>query len=228
MPSSTEKLPAGAYNPPMPEAFPAVQGPVAVFTRAEDESVIRRRIRYQREADVSWTDRIVSQPGCEGLYGCIQCGTCSASCPLAIYMDFTPRRIIQLVREGFHHDVLRSQTIWLCASCYACAVHCPQGIHITDVMYTLKREAIAANVAPKRFPIPVLAGTFYDMVRKRGRSSEFWIVLRMTLRTSPLALFSMTRTGLALLRTRRLSLALHRVKGTRELQAMLPPAEEVR
>jgi|PlaIllAssembly_1097288.scaffolds.fasta_scaffold02778_3 quinone-modifying oxidoreductase, subunit QmoC len=227
MPSSTEKLPAGAYNPPMPEAFPVVQGPVAVFTRAKDESVIRRRIRYQREADVSWTERVVSQPGCEGLYGCIQCGTCSASCPLAIYMDFTPRRIIQLVREGFHHDVLRSQTIWLCASCYACAVHCPQDIHITDVMYTLKREAIAANVAPKRFPIPVLAGVFYDMVRKHGRTSEFWVVLRLLLRTNPLGFFSMARTGIALLRTRRLSFVQDRIKARGELQALLPPAEEV-
>ena len=227
MPSSPDAIPPRAYNPPMPEAFPVAQGPVAVFTRAKDESLIRRRIRYQREADVSWTDRIVSQPGCEGLYGCIQCGTCSASCPLAIYMDFTPRRIIQLVREGFHHDVLRSQTIWLCASCYACAVHCPQDIHITDVMYTLKREAIAANVAPKRFPIPVLAGVFYDMVRKHGRTSEFWVVLRLLLRTNPLGFFSMARTGIALLRTRRLSFVQDRIKARGELQALLPPAEEV-
>ena len=60
-----------------------------------------------------------------------------------------PRRIIQLVREGFRHDALRSQTIWLCASCYACAVHCPQDIHITDVMYTLKREAIAREAVAR-------------------------------------------------------------------------------
>ena len=227
MPSSPDPIPSGAYNPPMPEAFPAVHGAVAVFTKAKDESVIRRRIRYQREADVAWTERIVAQPGCEGLYGCIQCGTCSASCPLSIYMDFTPRRVIQLVREGFRHDALRSQTIWLCASCYACAVHCPQDIHITDVMYTLKREAIAEKVAPKHFPIPVLANVFYDMVRKHGRTSEFWVVLRLMLRTHPLGLLGMARTGIAMIRTGRLSLTIERVKAQRELQSMLPPAEEV-
>jgi len=226
MPSSIDTSKTHGPNPIMPDAFPAVQGPVAVFTRAKDESLIRRRIRYQREADVGWTQRVMSQPGCEELYACIQCGTCSATCPLSIYMDFTPRRVIQLVREGFRQDALRSQTIWLCASCYACAVQCPQQIHITDVMYTLKREAIAAKLAPRRFPIPVLASVFYKMVRSRGRTSELWVVMRLMLRTNPLGMLSMARTGLALLRTGRLSLSLERVKARHELQAMLPPTEE--
>ena len=227
MPSSTDTTQNYAPNPTTPDAFPVAQGPVAVFTRAKDESLIRRRIRYQREVDVGWTQRMVAKPGCEELIACIQCGTCSGTCPLSIYMDFTPRRIIQLVREGFRQDALRSQTIWLCASCYACAVLCPQNIHITDVMYTLKREAIAEKLAPKRFPIPVLAGVFYNMVRTHGRTSEFWIVLRLMLRTNPLGLLSMARTGIALLRTGRMSLGQERVKARHELQAMLPPNEEV-
>lgn len=227
MPDSTDTTQTPAPNPTTPDAFPVAQNPVAVFTRAKDESMIRRRIRYQREADVGWMQRIVAKPGCEELYACIQCGTCSATCPLSIYMDFTPRRVIQLVREGFRQDALRSQTIWLCASCYACSVLCPQGIHITDVMYTLKRKAIAEKLAPKRFPIPVLAGVFYNMVRNHGRTSEFWIVLRLMLRTNPLGLLSMARTGIALLRTGRLSLRQERVKAIHELQALLPPTEEV-
>ncbi len=180
-----------------------------------------RLLRYQREADNEWTRRVASRPGCEGLYSCLQCGTCSATCPLSIYMDYTPRRIIQLVREGFHDDALRSQTIWLCASCYACAVHCPQNIHITDVMYTLKREAIQSNRSPKHFPIPVLAREFYDMVARRGRSSEFWLVMRLMLKTTPLGLFKMAGSGLALLRTGRLSLKSERIRGVAELQSAL-------
>jgi len=183
---------------------------------------MERHIRYQREADVEWTRRIAEKPGCERLFSCIQCGTCSGTCPLSVYMDYTPRRVIQLVREGFRDDALKSKTIWLCASCYACAAHCPQDIHITDVMYTLKREAIADNLAPKRFPIPVLAREFYDMVRKNGRSSEFWLVLRMMLKSNPLGLFAMAGSGLALLRTGRLSLRSERIKHIDQLQRALP------
>ncbi len=181
------------------------------------------QIRYQREADPEWTRRILARPGCERLMSCMQCGTCSGTCPLSLYMDFTPRRIVQLVREGFREDALRSRTIWLCASCYSCAAHCPQDIHITDIMYTLKREAIREHLYPNsRFPIPVLAQEFYKMVRRRGRSSEFWVVLRLMLRTNPLGLFSMTRAGLALLRTGRLSLKRERIQRVDELQRALP------
>ena len=150
---------------------------------------MQRELRFQREADPEWARQVSERPGCEGLFSCLQCGACSGTCPLSIYMDFGPRRIVALVREGFRKDALSSNTIWLCASCYSCAVHCPRQIHITDVMYSLKREAIQNHLYPAGFPIPVLAQEFYKMVRRRGRSSEFWLVLRMALRSNPLILF---------------------------------------
>jgi heterodisulfide reductase subunit C len=136
-------------------------------------------------------------------------------------MDISPRRITALVREGFREDALSSQTIWLCASCYSCAVHCPRQIHITDLMYSLKREAIRHKLHPRRLPAPVLAQEFCKMVSGRGRSSEFWLVLKMALRSNPLALLGMTRTGWDMLRTGRLSLKRERIKETEELQALL-------
>ena len=165
-----------------------------------------RQMKFQREADADWALRVSQRPGCEGLFSCLQCGTCSGTCPLSIYMDFAPRRIIALVREGFRQEALRSQTIWLCASCYSCAVHCPREIHITDVMYGLKREAMRDRLYPKRLPIPVLAQEFCRMVRQKGRNSEFWVVLRMALRSNPLLLLGMVGSGWDLLRTGRLSL----------------------
>jgi heterodisulfide reductase subunit C len=142
-------------------------------------------------------------------------------------MDFAPRRIIALVREGFREDALSSQTIWLCASCYSCAVHCPRQIHITDVMYSLKREAIRDMMYPRRFPIAVLAQEFYRMVRRRGRSSEFWVVLRLALRTNPFMLFGMIRTAWNLLRTGRLALPhdRDRIQGIADLDRYIVPRE---
>jgi heterodisulfide reductase subunit C len=177
--------------------------------------------RFQREADPQWAHRVRQLPGCERVFSCIQCGTCSGTCPLSIYMDYTPRRIIAMVREGFHKDALSSRTIWLCASCYSCAVHCPQNIHITDVMYSLKREAIKGGVFPRRFPIPILAHEFYRMVKRRGRISEFWLVLRLALRSNPLSLLGMAGSGWGMLRTGRLSLKRERIRGLRELQREL-------
>lgn len=180
-----------------------------------------RTLRYQREADPAWAARIRSLPGADTLFSCLQCGTCSGACPLSIYMDFTPRRVIALVREGFRQDVLSCQTIWLCASCYACVVHCPQNIRITDLMYSLKREAIRAGLYPKRLPIPALAQEFYRMVQRRGRISEFWLVLRMALRSNPVGLLAMARTGWELFRKGRLPLAVEGIRGVQELRREL-------
>ncbi|MDW8105537.1 MAG: heterodisulfide reductase, partial [Armatimonadota bacterium] len=121
----------------------------------------------------------------------------------------------------------RSKTIWLCASCYACAVECPQNISITDVMYRLKREAIASGIYPKRFPIPVLAREFYEMVRRRGRNSEFWVVFWMAMRTNPLVLLSMARTGWELWRTGRMSLRLRGIQRRGDLQYLPAASKEV-
>ena len=188
---------------------------------------IQTTIKYQREAVPEWPHEIAKLPGCEKLLSCIQCGTCSGSCPLSIYMDYTPRRIINLVREGFRKEALASQTIWLCASCYCCAVRCPQKIQITDVMYTLKREAIKSGLFPKRFAIPVLAREFHNMVARRGRSSEMWLVMRMALKSNPMILFTMIGTGWQLFRTGRMTLRMDKIKRVHELPRDSKKAMEV-
>ncbi len=186
---------------------------------------MQRKMKFQREADPGWARAVSQRPGCEGLMSCLQCGTCSGTCPLSIYMDFAPRRIIAFVREGFRREALTSQTIWLCASCYSCAVHCPRQIHITDVMYSLKREAMQENLYPARYPIPVLAQEFYKMVLRRGRSSEAWLVLRLALRSDPAMLVGMIGTGWRLLRAGRLSFRRDRIANPRGLENELAARE---
>jgi heterodisulfide reductase subunit C len=131
------------------------------------------------------------------------------------------------VREGFRSDALSSQTIWLCASCYSCTVHCPHNVHITDLMYSLKREAIKHRMFPPRFPIPVLAREFYDLVRKHGRNSEMWLVVRMALKSNPFILLGMAKYGFSLMRTGRMSLKQERIKRIQELQRELAAPAEV-
>jgi quinone-modifying oxidoreductase subunit QmoC len=186
----------------------------------------QRQIKYQRDADPGWGRRVSAQPGCERLYSCTQCGNCSGTCPLSIYMDISPRRIMALVREGFRDDALRSQTIWLCTCCYACAADCPQKIGITDIMFSLKREAIENRIYPKRFPVPVLAQEFFKMVRAHGRSAEFWLTMRMALRTNPLALFSMLRLAWQLWRAGRLPIRSENIHRLTEFQGAIRRAKE--
>lgn len=52
-------------------------------------------------------------------------------------MDHTPRQLFAMIRAGMHDEALKSNTPWICVSGYHCVVRCPQGVHITDVMYDL-------------------------------------------------------------------------------------------
>src|SRR5512136_1554615 len=109
----------------------------------------KRTIKYEADRVKGFGRDVMRMPGCEQLETCIQCGTCSGVCPLSIYMDYTPRQVIELVRTDFKNEVLQIQTIWLCSSCYACTTECPRQIRITDIMYELKQRAIREGVFPK-------------------------------------------------------------------------------
>ena len=164
-----------------------------------------RKIKYEAELDKRFQKEIAKEAWGEHLLGCIQCGTCSGTCPVSHYMDYTPRRIIAMTRAGFKQDILNCFTIWLCASCYECTVECPKEIKITDVMYALKQRAIADGVYPKGFPTPVLAREFYRMVQTHGRSSELWLMMNVMMKTNPMDAMKSSRLGLKLMRQGRLS-----------------------
>jgi heterodisulfide reductase subunit C len=179
------------------------------------------RFRYEAELDLKFPEEVASMPGGRALFACIQCGTCSGTCPLATYMDYSPRKIIAMTRAGFKEEVLRSFTIWLCASCYACAVECPRKIKITDFMAELKQRAIHEGFAPKRFPAAVLAREFFEAVRKRGRNTESRLVLRLYAKTNPLKILDQALLGLRLLRTGRFSLRAESVKDRQQIDQLL-------
>lgn len=186
----------------------------------------RTHCRYAEDVNPAFPVEIMARPGGEALRDCIQCGTCSGACPMSIYMDLTPRRVIALTRAGLERDVLEAKTPWLCASCYECQVRCPRAIKVTDIMYALKRRAIEKGTYPKHFAIPVLAKAFHNMVAKHGRNAESRLVVELMLRTNPLGMLKMAPLGLKLLTRGRMLLGQDRIKNLGQLKAVLGGMEE--
>jgi heterodisulfide reductase subunit C len=108
----------------------------------------------------------------EPLKTCIQCGTCSGTCPAAPYMDHTPRLLISMINRGMKEEVLASNTFWYCASCYHCTVRCPQDIDITELMYALKRYSIWKGKYKEGLIGPTFSESFVKMIVRSGRSFE--------------------------------------------------------
>lgn len=185
---------------------------------------VTRTVKYEAERTRGFGREIMAVPGCERLQSCIQCGTCSGTCPLSVYMDHSPRQIMALVRADFKEEVLRSNSIWLCASCYACTVECPREVGITEIMYALKQRAIAEGEYPKHFSIPVLAREFTRMVAKKGRITETLLVMRLFLKANWRAVLRSWRLGFGLIRTGRFVVRSERIERQAELAAMLAAA----
>jgi heterodisulfide reductase subunit C len=167
---------------------------------------------------------MAATPGDNRLNHCIQCGSCGGSCPSGAEMQHTPRRLFALIRAGERETVLMSNAPWYCVSCYYCTVRCPQNIHITDVMYTLKAMAIQAGLYHDA-TLPDFSETFVDYVEKYGRSFELGLATRFNLRHHPLSLAGMAPLGLGMLKRGRIDLTPHRIEGMAQLTAILERAK---
>ncbi|TXT21199.1 MAG: heterodisulfide reductase subunit C [bacterium] len=74
---------------------------------------------------------------------CMQCGLCSGSCPTHFHdgWDHAPHEIFMLIRAGKRDEVLQSQGMWMCTSCYNCYVRCPRKVPVTHVMHDHRRPS---------------------------------------------------------------------------------------
>lgn len=165
-------------------------------------------------------------PGQTRLERCIQCGTCGGSCPVAQDIDYTPRKIFAMIKAGMEEEVLKSNSPFYCLSCYTCTVRCPQNIHITDIMYTLKNMAIEKGLARVN-PAKHFSKTFIGYVESNGRSFEFGLATRQSLRYMPMGMRGTASVGLGMLTKNRLEMIPSKIKHVEQLQAILNRAKEL-
>lgn len=165
-------------------------------------------------------------PGDTRMRKCIQCGTCGGSCPSGNDMEHTPRQIFAMVRADMKDEVLSSNTIWYCVSCYLCTSRCPQEIHITDIMYTLKSMAIK-NGLVEEITASDLSETFIGYVEYYGRAFELGLATRHNLRHRPLKTIGMASMGFGMLTRGRLDITPNTIKGIAGLRSILKKAKEL-
>ncbi|MCL4505596.1 MAG: (Fe-S)-binding protein [Chloroflexi bacterium] len=63
-------------------------------------------------------------------------------------MEFPPNKMIATLRADVFDWVMKSQSVWMCISCYACAQVCPSKIPLTTTLMTRAKEELllAGNV----------------------------------------------------------------------------------
>ncbi|GAB4314930.1 MAG: CoB--CoM heterodisulfide reductase subunit C [Promethearchaeota archaeon] len=91
--------------------------------------------------------RLIREMGGENLYVCLQCGTCSGSCPSGRVTAYRTRMVIRSSLAGLKDKVLGEKDIWLCTTCRTCATRCPRGIDVTKAITTIRNIAVAEGHA---------------------------------------------------------------------------------
>jgi heterodisulfide reductase subunit C len=113
--------------------------------------------------DPTFAQEIAAEPGGERILRCFACGTCTASCPVREVTErYNPRRIIHMAVLGMR-EVLSSDFVWLCTTCYACQERCPQDVRITDLMHAIKNVAVRSGHVHPSYQLQVA------MLRAHGR-----------------------------------------------------------
>ena len=103
---------------------------------------------------------------------CLQCGKCSTGCLFSSDMDILPHQVMKLAQLGQKETLLKSRTIWICASCVTCTARCPNDIDVAGVIDALRQMALAEGVAAAEEDIPVFHACFLGNIRATGRISE--------------------------------------------------------
>ena len=132
------------------------------------------------EPDLTFIEQ-VSDLSHQNVRRCYYCLRCTAGCPAAYAMEYTPAQILRLVQLGQKDALLRSSAIWLCIGCETCGTRCPNEIHAGAVIDALRQLAVAEKVAPGERRVFKLHKAFLDSIRTWGRLHELTMLMEYKL-----------------------------------------------
>ena len=166
---------------------------------------------------------------------CMQCGVCAGSCPFGPDWEHSPQKIFMMIRAGKRDEVLASDSMWMCTSCYNCVVRCPRKLPITQIMHGLAAYAHRLGLAPKMQPTRRWSLLFWDNCTKTGRVNELKLTLGLYFMDGIVAGFKQAWTlrniGLGMLLAKRLNpfelIRGHECKDKAGIQRMLKKAHEI-
>ncbi|GAB4441639.1 MAG: hypothetical protein OHK0026_07870 [Rhodocyclaceae bacterium] len=166
---------------------------------------------------------------------CMQCGVCAGSCPFGPHWEHSPQKIFMMIRAGKREEVLGSDSMWMCTSCYNCIVRCPRKLPITHIMHGLANYAHRLGLAPKGQPTRDFAKLFWENCIKQGRANELKLTLGLYFKDGLVSgiktALAMQGIGLGMFKAKRINpmelFGGHRIKDVKGLHAILAKARSI-
>jgi heterodisulfide reductase subunit C len=114
---------------------------------------------------------------------CLECGKCSGGCSNGHLFDYTPRKIVQLVKLGDEETLVGMDALWICLSCQLCLDRCPSGIDIPRILDYLREKAVTRGVKASRPDVHLFLELMLQEARDKGRVSEVRLMIRFKKKT---------------------------------------------
>jgi len=141
------------------------------------QTSLEKQAIKETEIDHKFKYELVKLPGSEKILRCFQCGICTSDCPITRYNgSYHPRILIRMASIGLKTRVLKSDTLWLCASCFTCTDRCPQNIEVASVIRVFRNLAVEQGHLPQVFKDQIEAvlntGYAFKMSELRKKKRE--------------------------------------------------------
>lgn len=140
-----------------------------------------------------------------------------------------------MIRAGKRDEVLNSDSMWMCTSCYNCIVRCPREVPITHIMHGLATYAKKLGLTPQNQPTAQFSQIFWDNMMKKGRVNELKLGLSLYFKDGfgqgIKNAMANQKLGMNMMKAKRMSAAEffggHGVKDASGLQKIIKKAEEI-
>lgn len=132
--------------------------------------------------DPTWINEVEKSSGIS-ISACYQCKKCSSGCPVTFAMDYLPNQILHMIQMGLKDEVLKSATIWVCASCETCTTRCPNDIDIAKIMDVMRMESLKSGLAVGEKRVPIFHEAFLSSIKSKGRIYELGMIGQYTLKS---------------------------------------------
>ena len=76
---------------------------------------------------------------------CYQCAKCTSGCEAHKLLELEPHKMVALLKRGLIDEMVNSEVIWTCMSCFKCRERCPQKVAPVEILFALKNLAVASG-----------------------------------------------------------------------------------
>lgn len=142
--------------------------------------------------DHTWLAK-VGEDSHENVSVCYQCKKCSSGCPVTFAMDYLPHQIIHMIRMGLKDEVLKSTSIWVCASCETCTTRCPNDIDVAKIIDALRMESRKSGVKVAEKEVTYFHDAVLSSIKTTGRLYELGMIGQFMLKKG--GFFSQIKSG---------------------------------